>query len=123
MGYSKQERSTINTWYSLKKISYYTPTPPLRPPLHNGHFLLFPSVDNGFDCIAISFRQSVHPCFFLYLLCTTVWIFLNLVTQLLLITVETLKKSKSFFRPAAASGSFPRFPRKNVRLCNPARRP
>ena len=54
-------------------------------------------------CHVVANQESVHPCFLLYLLCSNVWIFLNLVTQLLLIAVETLKKSKSFFGQLEAS--------------------
>ena len=39
--YSKHELSTIDMLsVSQKKLSYYTPTSPQRPPLHNGHFPL-----------------------------------------------------------------------------------
>ena len=32
----------LDMLYSLKKLSYYSPTPPQQLPLHSGHFLLSP---------------------------------------------------------------------------------
>ena len=56
-GYCKHEFGTKNMLYSLKRLSYYTPTPP-----HNSHFLLSPRFP--FDCTCISLSFSDFFCSF-----------------------------------------------------------
>ena len=90
MGYSKHELSTINMWYSLKKI-HITPLPP-----HNGHFLLSPSVDNGFDFPPIR-PISVLPFVFAAYHCLNVSKSRDTAP---FNNCGNVEKSKSFFRPA-----------------------
>ena len=133
MGYSKHEPSTINMWYSLNFFfilhPYFpiTATSPQRPlssvPKCGQQVRLY---CNQFSPI----RLSVLPFVFAVFQC------LNFSKSRVTASFNkcgNVEKVKKFFRPASASLKlaaatssfpfFPRFPRQNVRLCNPALRP
>ena len=67
--YSKHELSTINMLsVSQKKLSYYTPTSPKRPPLHNGHFPL----SKGGRCGEVRLYSVRTPTQLLLLIATAI---------------------------------------------------